>query len=61
MEKDCAGITRPIDLRSQRFNQDLSPAGLIVEVGSAGNTHPEAMRAIPILAEAIIALRHGSA
>ena len=61
MEKGNAGITRPIDLRSQRFNQDLSPAGLIVEVGSAGNTHKEAMTAIPILADAIIALQHGSA
>ena len=61
MEKSCDGITRPIDLRSQRFNQDLSPAAMIVEVGSAGNTHPEAMTAIPILAQAIIALQQGSA
>lgn len=60
MEKDCAGITRPIDLRAQRFNQDLSPAAMIVEVGSAGNTHTEAMTAIPILADAIIALQYGS-
>ena len=61
MEKNCAGITRAIDLRSQRFNQDLSAAAMIVEVGSAGNTHPEALIAIPILADAIIALQHGSA
>lgn len=60
MEKQCDGITRPIHLRAQRFNQDLCPAAMIVEVGSAGNTHPEAMAAIPILAEAIIALQNGS-
>lgn len=61
MEKAAPGITRPVDLRSQRFNHDLSPAAMIVEVGSAGNTHPEALAAIPILANAIIALQHGSA
>ena len=61
MEKTCSGITRPIDLRSQRFNHDLSPAAMIVEVGSAGNTHPEAMAAVSVLAEAIIALQNGSA
>ena len=61
LERQCSGITRPIDLRSQRFNHDLSPAAMIVEVGSAGNTHPEAMRAIGVLADAIIALQKGSA
>jgi len=60
MEKQCAGITRPIHLRAQRFNQDLCPAAMIVEVGSAGNTHNDAMTAIPVLADAIIALQHGS-
>lgn len=61
LERQCSGITRPIDLRSQRFNHDLSPAAMIVEVGAAGNTHPEAMRAIGVLADAIIALQKGSA
>lgn len=60
LERRSKGITRPIDLRSQRFNHDLSPAAMIVEVGSAGNTHPEAMRAIGVLADAIIALQKGS-
>ena len=60
LEDTAPGITRPIDLRSQRFNQDLSAAALIVEVGSAGNTHTEAMAAIAPLAAAIIALQYGS-
>jgi stage II sporulation protein P len=60
MEKTAPGITRPIDLRSQRFNHDLTAAAMIVEVGSAGNTHPEAMTAIPVLAQAIIALCRGT-
>lgn len=54
------GLCRPISLRTQRFNQDLSPGALIVEVGAAGNSHREAMRAVELLAEGIKALAHGA-
>lgn len=60
MEKDSDGITRYINLRGARFNHDLSPGAIIVEVGAAGNTHEEALRAMPILAQAIVALSLGS-
>ena len=60
MEKNVSGITRPIDLRSQRFNHDLAMGAMIVEVGAAGNTHPECMNAISVLAEAILELANGS-
>ena len=60
MEKSAPGLTRPIDLRGQRFNHDLAMGAMIVEVGSAGNTHEEAMNAISVLAEAILDLAHGS-
>lgn len=60
MEKNVSGLTRPIDLRGQRFNHDLAMGAMIVEVGSAGNTHPEAMNAISVLAEAILELAYGS-
>lgn len=60
MEKTAPGLTRPIDLRGQRFNHDLAMGAMIVEVGSAGNTHTEAMNAISVLAEAILELAHGS-
>ena len=55
------GLTRPLQLRSQRFNQDLSPGALLIEVGAAGNTHPEAMTAAEQLAKAVIALAKGTA
>ncbi|MBR1781060.1 MAG: stage II sporulation protein P, partial [Oscillospiraceae bacterium] len=38
-------LARPINLRSQRFNQHLTPCSLLVEVGSSGNTLQEALRA----------------
>ena len=60
MEKTHPGATRPLDLRKQRFNQDLLPGAVIAEIGAAGNTHREAMNAVSVLAEAIIQLSKGA-
>jgi len=60
LERQATGITRPLQLRAQRFNQDLSPGALLIEVGAAGNSHTEALRAADQLAEAVIALAKGS-
>ena len=59
-QRIAPGIMRYVNLRGQRFNQDLSTGALIVEVGAAGNTHAEALTAIEVLAEAILALSKGS-
>lgn len=61
LEKLCPGICRPISFRKQRFNQDLSPGALIVEVGSAGNTRQEALAAAQLLAQAVLELSKGTA
>ena len=60
LELQAPGIMRPLQLRAQRFNQDLSPGALLIEVGAAGNTHPEARLAARQLANAIIALAGGT-
>ena len=60
LEQKAPGIMRPLQLRAQRFNQDLCPGALLIEVGAAGNTHAEAMEAAEALAEAVIALAEGS-
>ena len=60
LERQSPGITRPTQLRTQRFNQDLSDGYLLVEVGAAGNTHEEAMLAAEQLAYAIVALSKGT-
>ena len=39
-------LMRPVDLVPQRYNQQLTPGSLIVEVGSSGNTLREALAAI---------------
>lgn len=35
-------LMRPLNLRRERFNQDLAPLSLLVEVGASGNTLAEA-------------------
>lgn len=60
LERTHPGLMRPLQLRPQRFNQDLSPGALLIEVGAAGNTHTEALTAAQALAEAIIALSGGT-
>ena len=61
MERLAPGICRKLNLRGQRFNQDQSPGALLVEVGAAGNTREEALRAVEVLAQAILDLSHGTA
>lgn len=61
LEQQNPGITRAVDLRSQRFNMDLTPGSLLVEIGAAGNTLDEALIAANALAEGILILAQGSA
>ena len=56
LERENPGITRNIELREQRFNMDLSPGSLLVEVGAAGNTLQEAKIAANALALAVLEL-----
>ncbi len=60
LERIAPGITRTTTLRSSRYNQDLHPAMLLVEVGSAGNSLDQAKAAAQVLGEAIIALKLGT-
>ena len=60
LERIAPGICRYVNLRSSRFNQDLLPGALLVEVGAAGNTHPEALTAAEVLAQGILALARGA-
>jgi stage II sporulation protein P len=60
LEQKAPGITRTTTLRASRYNQDLHPGMLLVEVGSSGNTLDQAMAAVEILADAIITLKDGA-
>ena len=60
LDRIAPGITRHLNLRSQRFNQDMSAGALLVEIGAAGNTHDEAITAAEVLAQGILALAKGT-
>lgn len=60
LERQVPGIMRPLQLRGSRFNQDLCPGSLLIEVGAAGNSHSEALLAAKQLAQAVIALARGT-
>lgn len=57
LERQNPGITRPISLRSERFNMDLTKASLLIEVGGAGDTHDQAILAANALARGLLALK----
>ncbi len=45
-------LMRPVELVPQRYNQQLTPGSLILEVGSSGNTLREALAAIRLFGRA---------
>lgn len=47
------GLMRPVNLRTQRFNQHASPGSMLLEVGSSGNTLSEALAAIRMFGEVL--------
>ncbi len=60
LEKRWPGLCRPISFRTERFNQDLSPGAILIEVGAAGNTLEEALVAAGALAQGIGDLAQGT-
>lgn len=60
LEQTNPGLCKPINLVTSRYNQDLSTGALLVEVGTAGNTHAEALAAAEHLAAGILTLENGA-
>lgn len=50
------GLFKSLALRASRFNQDMTAASMIVEVGSTGNTLPEAIAAADRLGKVVAEL-----
>lgn len=46
LERDYPGITRPMDLKVNRYNQHATPGSLILEVGTAGDSLKQALAAV---------------
>lgn len=54
------GLCRNLDLRTERFNQHMTPGSILVEVGSSGNTLKQAIASAEYLGEGLAALIAGS-
>ena len=56
LNRSLPGLCRDMDLRTERFNQDLHPGMLLIEMGAAGNTMREVLRSAEVLADAVAEL-----
>lgn len=50
-ESLAPGLFREMSLRTQRYNEHLTPYSVLLEVGAAGNTLPEAIRSAEYFAD----------
>lgn len=50
------GIMRPINIRRGRFNQHVCPGSMLLEVGTSGNTLPEALYSAQLFAGELAAI-----
>ena len=53
LNRTYPGLMRPVNLRTQRFNQHARPGSMLVEVGSSGNTMTEALAAIRLFGQVL--------
>jgi|GEM_PF-411142 len=53
------GLFRPMSVRSQRFNQHQTPGSLLIEVGSAASTLPQAERSAELAARLLAGVIKG--
>ena len=60
LNDEYPNIARPINIRSATFNAQYAPGSLLLEIGSSGNTLPEAKRAAIITANKLADLILGS-
>ncbi len=54
LQRQAPELCRPLVLSPQRFNQDLAPGMLLIEVGAAGNTQEQAMAGVRQLAKGLL-------
>nr|WP_297172855.1 stage II sporulation protein P [uncultured Agathobaculum sp.] len=55
LNRTYPGLMRPVNLRTQRFNQHASAGSMLLEVGSSGNTMTEALAAIRLFGQTLAA------
>ena len=56
MEEDWPTLARPLFFAHRKYNQDMAPGALLVEVGSNANTFEEAAHAARLVAKSLAAV-----
>ena len=56
MQELYPGLCRPVLFDYRKYNMDLSPGLLLIEIGATGNTLEEAKYSAELLANALVAL-----
>ena len=56
MQELYPGLCRPVLFDYRKYNMDLSPGLLLIEIGATGNTLDEAKYSAELLANALVAL-----
>lgn len=59
LSRAAPGLCRPLDLRTERFNQHETPGSMLCEFGASGNTLTQALCTSRIFARALLALAAG--
>ena len=59
MDEQAPGLARPLNLRTERFNENMTPGSILLEVGTAGDTLQEALTAVELFAGALITAMEG--
>lgn len=59
LNTDYGSFARPVYLRGAAFNEHFGPLSLLLEIGSSGNSLPEAIRAGELVAETLAQLIRG--
>lgn len=54
LDEEAPGLARPLNLRIERFNEDLTPGSCLLEVGTAGDTLQEALTAVRLFGQGLL-------
>lgn len=54
MDERSPGLARALSLRTERFNEQMTPGSCLVEVGTAGDTLAEALTAVRLFGSALV-------
>ena len=56
LEADWATLTRPLFFAHRKYNQDLAPGAVLIEIGASGNTYEQAAHSAKMVGQTLARL-----